>query len=224
LEGKKIAVLKFPGTTCELDVVKALREAGGNPQVVRHDRFDPDEFDSVVLPGGFSYGDYLTAGAIASSSEAMRGVKEMSDEGKIVLGICNGFQILVWSGLLEGALLENINRRFVSKWVFVKVIDDGTPLTKGLKGRVLRLPIAHAEGRYYHERLERVKPILIYSSERGDISEEYNPNGSVMNIASVSNEAGNVIGMMPHPERASFSNISPFGNPDGLLILRGIVK
>ncbi|BBG24049.1 phosphoribosylformylglycinamidine synthase I [Sulfuracidifex tepidarius] len=221
---KKVAVLKFPGTTCEGDVEKALREAGGNPQVVRHDSFDPDKFDAVVLPGGFSYGDYLVAGAIAASGDSMRKVKEMAEEGKIVLGICNGFQILVWSGLLKGALLENLNRRFVSKWVYVKVVNDSTAITKGLKGKVLRLPIAHAEGRYYHKDVSEVSPVLVYSSQEGKVSDEYNPNGSLQNIASVSNEAGNVIGMMPHPERASFKNISPFGEPDGLYLLRGVVN
>jgi phosphoribosylformylglycinamidine synthase I len=220
----RVAVLKFPGTTCEMDVKKAVSEAGANPKVVRHDDFDPDKFDSVVIAGGFSYGDYWAAGAIAANSEAMRKVKEMADQGKTVLGICNGFQILVWSGLLKGALLENMNRRFISRWVYVKVVNDQTPLTKGLKGKVLRLPIAHAEGRYYHDRVEEVNPVLLYSSEGGEVSDQFNPNGSVLNIASISNEAGNVIGTMPHPERASFPNISPFGEADGLYLLRGLAK
>ena len=156
----------------------------------------------------------------------MKKVKEMANEGKVVIGICNGFQILVESGLLEGALLPNLNLRFVSKWVYLKVARKDTVLTKGLEKDVIKMPIAHAEGRYYHDDPERAKrlAVLYYSSPEGVIDEKYNPNGSLFNIASIANEEGNVIGMMPHPERASFKLTSPDGTTDGLLLFRGLRK
>nr|WP_252900345.1 phosphoribosylformylglycinamidine synthase I [Vulcanisaeta sp. JCM 14467] len=147
----RTAVIKFPGTTCETDVYRALLEAGVETEVVGFRDFDPDRYDAVVLPGGFSFGDYLRAGSIAANTEVMRRVRKMADEGKVVVGICNGFQILVESGLLEGALLPNLNLRFVSRWVYLKVARRDTVLTRGLEKDVLRMPIAHAEGRYYHE-------------------------------------------------------------------------
>jgi len=222
----RTAVIKFPGTTCEVDVYRALLEAGVEAEIVKYRDFDPDKYDAVVLPGGFSYGDYLRAGAIAANTEAVRLVKEMANEGKKVLGICNGFQILVEAGLLEGALLPNLNLRFVSKWVYLRVLRKDTFLTEGLEKDVLYMPIAHAEGRYYHPDEERVKrlAVLAYSNDRGETSRDYNPNGSLLNIASVANEEGNVIGMMPHPERASFKLLSPNSSTDGLLLLRGLAR
>ena len=144
----RTAVIKFPGTTCELDVVKALKQVGAEAEVVKFNSLDPDRYDGVVIPGGFSFGDYLRAGAIAANSEAMKGIREMADQGKLVLGICNGFQILVESGLLKGALLPNLNLRFITKWVRIRVRRKDTPFTKDSKD-VLFMPIAHAEGRYY---------------------------------------------------------------------------
>jgi len=134
----RTAVIKFPGTTCEVDVHRALLEAGVEAEIVKYRDFDPDKYDAVVLPGGFSYGDYLRAGAIAANTETVRLVKEMANEGKKVLGICNGFQILVEAGLLEGALLPNLNLRFVSKWVYLRVLRKDTFLTKGLEKDVRR--------------------------------------------------------------------------------------
>ncbi|GAB6943713.1 phosphoribosylformylglycinamidine synthase I [Vulcanisaeta sp. JCM 14467] len=220
----RTAVIKFPGTTCETDVYRALLEAGVETEVVGFRDFDPDRYDAVVLPGGFSFGDYLRAGSIAANTEVMRRVRKMADEGKVVVGICNGFQILVESGLLEGALLPNLNLRFVSRWVYLKVARRDTVLTRGLEKDVLRMPIAHAEGRYYHEDPDRARElaVLYYSGPDGTVDGRYNPNGSLLNIAAIANEEGNVIGMMPHPERAAFRLTSPDGTTDGLLLLRGL--
>ncbi len=150
----------------------------------------------------------------------------MAEEGKKVLGICNGFQILVEAGLLEGALLPNLSLRFVSKWVYLRVLRKDTFVTRHLEKDVIYMPIAHAEGRYYHPDLERAKrlAVLAYSDEKGQVREEVNPNGSILNIASVANEEGNVVGMMPHPERASFKLTSPNSTTDGLLLFRGLAK
>ncbi|ARM76264.1 phosphoribosylformylglycinamidine synthase I [Acidianus manzaensis] len=219
----KTAVIKFPGTTCDCDVLKALREAKVDSEIVSYKSFDPDKYEAVIIPGGFSFGDYLRAGSIAASTETMKKIKEMANNGKIVLGICNGFQILVESGILKGALLPNLNLRFISKWVYVKVVKSSY-LTKGLENKVLRLPIAHAEGRYYINDIEEAKNLALfqYSDEKGNVLEKYNPNGSLLNIAGISNEEGNVIGLMPHPERASFKETSIDSTTDGLLLLRGL--
>jgi len=221
-----VAIIKFPGTTCEVDVYKALLEASVDAEIVKFKDFDPDKYKAVILPGGFSFGDYLRAGSIAASTETMKKVKQMANEGKVVIGICNGFQILVESGLLEGALLPNLNLRFISKWVYLKVGRKDTVLTKGLEKDIIKMPIAHAEGRYYHNNPERAKrlAVLYYAGQDGTVDEKYNPNGSLFNIASVANEEGNVIGMMPHPERASFKLTSPDGVTDGLLLFRGLRK
>ncbi|AAK40939.1 phosphoribosylformylglycinamidine synthase I [Saccharolobus solfataricus] len=217
-----IAIIKFPGTTCETDVYKALIEAGVPTVIVKYKDFDPDRYNGVILPGGFSFGDYLRAGSIAASTETMKKVKQMAEDGKIVIGICNGFQILVESGLLKGALLPNLKLRFISKWVYLKVIRADTILTKGLDKKIIRMPIAHAEGRYYVDDIDYAKThmVLQYCDENGNISEDVNPNGSLLNIASIANEEGNVIGMMPHPERASFKLTSIDGTVDGLILLR----
>ncbi|AOL15840.1 phosphoribosylformylglycinamidine synthase I [Sulfolobus sp. A20] len=221
-----IAVIKFPGTTCESDVYKALLEAGVQAKVVKHQEFDPDKYSGVILPGGFSFGDYLRAGSIASNTEAVKLVKEIADNGKPVIGICNGFQILVESGLLKGALLPNLKLRFISKWTYLKVVRFDTVLTRGLGKNIIRMPIAHAEGRYYIDDVDYAKSHMViqYVDEMGKPTEKANPNGSLLNIASVANEEGNVIGLMPHPERASFKLISPDGSTDGLLLLRGLAK
>ncbi|QXJ29888.1 Phosphoribosylformylglycinamidine synthase, glutamine amidotransferase subunit [Saccharolobus shibatae B12] len=221
-----IAIVKFPGTTCEADVYKALMEAGVPTVIVKYKEFDPDKYNGVILPGGFSFGDYLRAGSIAASTETIKKVRKMAEEGKIVIGICNGFQILVESGLLKGALLPNLKLRFISKWVYLKVIRTDTVLTKGLDKKIIRMPIAHAEGRYYVDDVDYAKTnmVLQYCDENGNVSEDTNPNGSLLNIASIANEEGNVIGMMPHPERASFKLTSVDGTVDGLILLRRLGK
>ncbi|NON62802.1 phosphoribosylformylglycinamidine synthase I [Acidianus sp. RZ1] len=221
----KTAIIKFPGTTCEFDVLKAIEEAKGEAEVVKYKEFDPDRFNAVILAGGFSFGDYLRAGSVAANSDTMAKVKEMVNSGKKVLGICNGFQILVESNLLEGGLLPNLNMRFISKWIYLKIVKE-TALTKGLKGKVIKLPIAHAEGRYYHDNPQRASELAVfqYTNNLGEVDEKSNPNGSLLNIAGISNEEGNVIGLMPHPERASFPLISPDGSSDGLMLLRSFLR
>lgn len=217
----RTAIIKFPGTTCEMDVLKALKLVKADAEIVLFNKFDPDHYQGVVLPGGFSFGDYLRAGSIAANSEAIKGVKEMANEGKLVLGICNGFQILVEAGILKGALLPNLNLRFVTKWVWLRVKRKDTPFTKESKD-VLFMPIAHAEGRYFLDDEESASEIAVlqYADERGVPTSEANPNGSLMNIAGITNEGENVLGLMPHPERASFPSISPNGSSDGLQILK----
>ncbi|QKQ99618.1 phosphoribosylformylglycinamidine synthase I [Metallosphaera tengchongensis] len=217
----RTAVLKFPGTTCEIDVAKALKKVGAEVEVVQFNKFDPDRYGGVVIPGGFSFGDYIRAGTIAANSEAMKRVKDMADEGKLVLGICNGFQILVESNILKGALLPNLNLRFITRWVRVKVRRRDTQFTKDSK-ETLFMPIAHMEGRYFldDEELASRLSLFQYVDESGLPTPEANPNGSILNIAGISNDAGNVVGLMPHPERASFSTISPDGSTDGLEILK----
>ncbi|WP_048057688.1 phosphoribosylformylglycinamidine synthase I [Metallosphaera cuprina] len=204
-----------------MDVLKALKLVKADAEIVLFNKFDPDHYQGVVLPGGFSFGDYLRAGSIAANSEAIKGVKEMANEGKLVLGICNGFQILVEAGILKGALLPNLNLRFVTKWVWLRVKRKDTPFTKESKD-VLFMPIAHAEGRYFLDDEESASEIAVlqYADERGVPTSEANPNGSLMNIAGITNEGENVLGLMPHPERASFRSISPNGSSDGLHILK----
>ncbi|MEM0113726.1 MAG: phosphoribosylformylglycinamidine synthase I [Metallosphaera sp.] len=204
-----------------MDVLKALKLVKADAEIVLFNKFDPDHYQGVVLPGGFSFGDYLRAGSIAANSEAIKGVKEMANEGKLVLGICNGFQILVEAGILKGALLPNLNLRFVTKWVWLRVKRKDTPFTKESKD-VLFMPIAHAEGRYFLDDEESASEIAVlqYADERGVPTSEANPNGSIMNIAGITNEGENVLGLMPHPERASFPSISPNGSSDGLQILK----
>ncbi|MEM0200392.1 MAG: phosphoribosylformylglycinamidine synthase I [Saccharolobus sp.] len=221
-----IAVIKFPGTTCEYDVYKALLEAKVPSQIVKYKEFDPDKYKGVILPGGFSFGDYLRAGVIAANTETIKSIKEMAEEGKPVIGICNGFQILVESGLLKGALLPNLKLRFISKWVYLKIVRNDTVLTKDLEKKIIKMPIAHAEGRYYVDDIEYAKSHMVmqYTDNLGNPTEQANPNGSLLNIASIANDEGNVIGMMPHPERASFKLTSIDGETDGLLILRRLAK
>jgi len=206
-----IAVIRFPGSNCDLDAVHALGDVADIPvELVWHERFDPSKYEGVVLPGGFSYGDHLRAGIIAAFSPAMDGIRRMAERGKPVLGICNGFQILTESGLLPGALLRNEGILFSCKWVTLRVESNKSVFSKGMrKGSFLRVPIAHGEGRYFIEEercseLEKNGQVIFrYVDDFGHPTEDSNPNGSVHNIAGVCNEAGNVLGMMPHPERAS---------------------
>ncbi len=228
----KVAVIRFPGTNCDLDTYHVLRNVVRVPaDLIWHEAVDLTSYDAVVLPGGFSYGDHLRAGIIAAHSPAMQQVKEAARDGKPVLGICNGFQILVEAKLLPGALLRNTGLRFVCKWINLRVDSTRTTFTSGLKkGTILRMPIAHNEGRYFLDgksikELERKGQVVFrYVDDSGNATEEANPNGSLSNIAGVSNEAGNVVGLMPHPERASEKILSPFGSSDGLAILGTFAK
>ncbi|MFZ0392080.1 MAG: phosphoribosylformylglycinamidine synthase subunit PurQ [Calditrichia bacterium] len=206
----KVAVIVFPGSNCDYDIFYALKkEMGFDAEFVWHQNPDLDGFDAVVLPGGFSYGDYLRAGAIARFSPIMQEVIRFAGRGRLVLGICNGFQILTESGLLPGSLMRNENLRFVCRHVYIRTENVNTPFTGSLKpGQILRIPVAHGEGNYFIdddglEKLQENNQIVFrYTSPEGRIEKDYNPNGSRDNIAGVINQDGNVLGMMPHPERA----------------------
>ncbi len=217
----KFAVVVFPGTNCDFETERAIRKAGAEAERVWY-KTSLKDFDGVVLPGGFSYADYLRAGAIAARQEIMEEVREFAHEGRPVLGICNGFQILTEAGLLPGALRPNRVPRFLCRWVHLRVEDIETPFTFLYEpGEVIRMPIAHAEGNYYIDDPSKVRVVFQYSDENGNVMEEANPNGSVLNIAAVTNERGNVLGTMPHPERASDRFL---GSEDGLRLFRSMVE
>lgn len=226
----KVAVIRFPGSNCDLDMMASLGTIRGvEPQMVWHEDVISAAFDAVVLPGGFSFGDRLRAGAIAARSPAVSKVIKMAERGTPVLGVCNGFQVLVESGLLPGALLRNTTLKFVCKWVRVRVENSKTAFTSGLgTGTVLRMPIAHGEGRFFLgqrelESIEREGRVVFrYCDEDGNATEESNPTGTLNNIAGVSNRKGNVVGLMPHPERATEALLDPEGHRDGALLLESL--
>jgi len=207
----KFGVIVFPGSNCDHDCYYVLKKLlNQDVQFIWHKQGSLDGCEAVVLPGGFSYGDYLRTGAIARFSPVMREVVRFAQKGGLVLGICNGFQILLEAGLLPGAMLRNKTLRFVCKYVHVKVENNNTAFTNQYqKGEVLKIPIAHNEGNYFApedliKRLEDNQQIVFrYCDSQGLVTEEANPNGSMGNIAGIINERGNVLGMMPHPERAS---------------------
>jgi len=225
-----IAVLRFPGTNNEEDAIRALSLIeGADPYLVpsRKGLAGLEKADGIFIPGGFSYGDYLRAGAVASVETITEGVRDLAEDGLPVMGVCNGFQILAEMGLLPGALLPNESAHFICKWVYLKVSDRATLFTEGLEGAVIRLPIAHAEGNYYcsDEELEAINDEnripFRYCNESGEINDIVNPNGSVHNVAGVLSQKGNVLGLMPHPERASRQIL---GSSDGLLIIENFVR
>lgn len=228
----KVAVIQFPGSNCDLDALEILRDVvKAKTNLVWHKDLEHDDYDAYVLPGGFSYGDYLRAGAIASTSPSLRIVREAAESGKPVLGICNGFQILVEAGLLPGAVLRNSSLRFACTWTRLRVETTRTPFTsRAEKGQVLEIPIAHNEGRYYLDKeqipeLEREQQIVFrYVNEAKEPTENANPNGSIDNIAGVCNQNGNVMGLMPHPERASLRALSPDDQTDGRTIFHSMMK
>lgn len=194
-----IGVVRFPGTNCDQDVFLALQELGYHPRWLWHnDLFDPMTVDGIILPGGFSYGDYLRAGALAARSPIMKSIREADHRGIPILGICNGFQILCEAGLLPGALLLNEGLRFIDEWVVIKLITPNAHWAQGLeKEHLVQMPIAHAEGRYFINDSQQLW-------DQGQVWWVYenNPNGSLDHIAGVTNQKGNVAGLMPHPERA----------------------
>lgn len=228
----KFGVVVFPGSNCDHDMLHVLSEVmGQDVREIWHKEEDLSDFnagDWIMLPGGFSYGDYLRSGAIASFSPIMNAVKNFADGGGNVFGVCNGFQVLCESKLLPGTLLRNRDEKFICKNVHLKVVNSDTQLTRTMsKGEVLKIPIAHAEGRYFCTpetlaQLEKNGQILFrYCGEEGQVSEEYNVNGSLDAIAGICNEKRNVFGMMPHPERAAEDAL---GNEDGLKFFQSIVE
>lgn len=224
----KCAVISFPGSNGDMDAVYAFSEALGTPaELVWRTETDLSRFDAVVLPGGFSYGDYLRAGAIARFAPVMDAVTEFAGAGRPVLAICNGFQIATEAGLLPGVLMRNAGLRFRSQWVNVRVERSETLWTADIPhGTVLRMPIAHGEGRYVVDNetlleLEDERQIVFrYCTLSGTLAPDANPNGSTAHIAGVCNKAGNVVGLMPHPERGAESLI---GGDDGMMILRSVL-
>lgn len=203
------AVIVFPGSNCDYDMYHALKLMGHHAELVWHKNSDLKGFDMAVLPGGFSYGDYLRAGAIAHFSPIMQEVLRFARRGKLVMGICNGFQVLTETGLLPGALLRNQNLRFLCQPVYLKVVNNATLFTRGLPlDQPLKIPIAHGEGNYFIEddglkSLQDNRQILFrYVNRELEETADANPNGSRASIAGIINKEGNVMGMMPHPERA----------------------
>ena len=217
----KFAVIVFPGSNCDIDMFHAIKdELGEEVEYVWHDATNLDEFDGILLPGGFSYGDYLRSGAIARFSNVMSAIKKAADSGKPILGVCNGFQILLEAGLLPGAMRRNENLKFKCEQVELRVENNSTMFTTGYEvDQVITIPIAHGDGNYYcdEETLTRLQ-------ENNQIVFKYhgsNPNGSLEDIAGIVNEQGNVLGMMPHPERAVDELL---GSADGLKLFQSIVK
>ena len=218
-----IGVVVFPGSNCDHDCVHVLRDVlGQSVQEVWHKETSLDGLDAVILPGGFSYGDYLRTGAIARFSPVMGAVKLFADHGGMVLGVCNGFQILLEAGLLPGAMIRNKTLTFICKDVHVRVENAATPFTGRCEsGQVLKLPIAHADGNYYTDPVTlaalqaNAQIAFRYCTPEGTITPDANPNGSLDNIAGIRNAEGNVLGLMPHPERCAEQVL---GNDDGRLI------
>lgn len=224
----KVAVITFPGSNCDYDLYKAAQQVGAEPTFVWHRERGLDGFDAVLLPGGFSYGDYLRAGAIARMSPVMEDVVSFANGGGPVLGICNGFQVLCEAELLPGALVRNDTLRFESRDVTLRVERDDTLFTSAYEtGQLLRIPIAHGEGNYEAdaatlERLESEGRVVFrYADASGAVTEAANPNGSLRNIAGITNERGNVLGMMPHPERAMEELL---GSTDGVGLFESMVQ
>ena len=222
-------VIQFPGSNCDQDAYHALADVFGQPtRYIWHKDTTLGDIDCVVVPGGFSYGDYLRTGAIARFAPAMKAVIEYAKAGGLILGICNGFQILCEAHLLPGALIRNRGLKFICDQVYVRVETMDSPFTAaGKKGQVLRIPIAHGEGSYFAEprvieQLQRENRILVrYCDEDGKVTDAANPNGSLDNIAGICNEGRNVFGLMPHPERASEKLL---GSEDGRVIFESILQ
>lgn len=219
----RVAVLQFPGSNCDQDALKSLREdVGVGAEYVWHDESNLAGFDAVFVPGGFTYGDYLRCGAIASRSSIMQEVVRFANEGKPVIGVCNGFQILAESGLLPGALMRNQHQKFICEDVYLRAETGRSMWTSGVD-RVIQVPIAHGEGRFFvdEDGLKEIQDheqiAFVYVESDGKKSDSANVNGSISNIAGVLNKGGNVLGMMPHPERATKALL---GGTDGLLILQ----
>lgn len=224
----KFGVIVFPGTWSDRDCYHVADKILGQPvSYIWHRETDLSGYDCVILPGGFSYGDYLRAGAIARFSPVMTEVERFARRGGFVIGICNGFQVLCESGLLPGCLMTNDHLQFRCQWVTLRVENASLPFTSLCReGQLLEIPISHYDGSYYLDEatlqeLESDKRVVFrYSSPKGEITEEANPNGSIHNIAGITNKEGNVLGMMPHPERACEELI---GGTDGNLLFQSLI-
>lgn len=216
---KPVGIVRFLGTNCDRDVWSAVETLNLKPEWLWHaDHFNPDDFSAFVVPGGFSYGDYLRCGALAAKAPVMKSLTEAAEKGMPVLGICNGFQVLCEAKLLPGALVRNEGRKFVDKWIDLK-LENANAWSNLERGAKIRLPVAHGEGRFYAEAAE-----ISRLKERGQIWWTYsdeNPNGSLENIAGVSNIQKNVCALMPHPERAMFDWM---GGEDGRVILSALLR
>lgn len=226
----KFAVVVFPGSNCDADAFYAIRDnANQEVQYLWHkDTEIPKDIDCIILPGGFSYGDYLRSGAIARFSPIMQEVISFANQGGYLIGICNGFQVLTEAHLLPGTLMRNNTLNFICKDVYLKTLNFDTAFTNQIpKEKILRIPIAHGEGNYYADDdtikslWDNNQVVFQYCDQNGIVNDESNPNGSLNNIAGIINKSGNVLGMMPHPERASDELL---GNTDGLLIFKSIIN
>lgn len=225
----KFGVVVFPGSNCDLDSYHLIRDVlKKEVEYIHYSEKSLGRRDVIILPGGFTYGDYLRSGAIARFSPVMNAVAEFADRGGLVLGICNGFQVLTEAGLLPGALYRNHHLQFRCEQVFVRVDNNSLPFTLSASlGKVLEIPVAHGDGSYYAppELLEELKAndqiVFRYTDQNGDVTPQANPNGSLENIAGVCNRAGNVVGLMPHPERAGEKIL---GSRHGLIIFKSIIS
>lgn len=223
----KFGVVVFPGSNCDMDMIYVIEKIM-KKKVVKlwHKETNLKEVDCIILPGGFSYGDYLRSGAIAQFSPIMKEVIGFANSGGFVMGVCNGFQILTESGLLPGALLHNSSHKFICKNVFLKTESNNSLISNYPEKKALKIPIAHAEGRYYadkntlNELVSNDQIIFKYCDEKGNVNDNVNPNGSLLNIAGICNKERNVFGMMPHPERAADADLS---NQDGKLLFDSIL-
>ena len=217
---KKISIIVFPGSNCDRDLMIATEKCLGlKPKVIWHNETHIKHSDMILIPGGFSFGDYLRAGTIATKSPAIKEVIRLSRKGVPIIGICNGFQILTECGLLKGALIKNTKQLFKCENVYIKVVNNKTNFTNFFSStEVLKMPIAHSQGNYFlnKDQIKEIRDneqiIFKYSSKSGDVSRENNPNGSVESIAGITNKEKNVLGLMPHPERA----IDEFTSRDGI--------
>ena len=225
----KFGVVVFPGSNCDHDAYYALKKImNTDVTFLWHKEKDLQNCDVIILPGGFSYGDYLRSGAIARFSPIMNSITEFAEQGGNVIGICNGFQILLEAGLLPGVMIRNKSVQFVCKDIYLKVENRNTLFTQNIDPeKILKVPIAHGDGNYFADDatlkslIENNQIVFKYSSKGGEITEEYNPNGSTMNIAGIINKKGNVLGMMPHPERACDPAL---GKTDGKMFFSSILS
>lgn len=225
----RFGVVVFPGSNCEMDAFHVLKHVFDQPvEYIWHQERDLSKYDCILLPGGFAYGDYLRTGAIARYSPAMEAVAEHAEQGKLLIGICNGFQILTEAGLLPGALQRNASMQFRCQWTHLRVENNATPFTSTCSpGQVLKIPVNHGEGNYFadpgtlHEMNRNGQILLRYTSPTGELRESDSPNGSIENIAGIVNKRGNVMGMMPHPERACEALL---GSEDGRAIFASMIR